>query len=58
VQPDGRVIKAGISYFNRSNTEAMPGAQLLVLFTEPMLDQRFSTLNTLLQQLAVHRILP
>ncbi|HEY9041754.1 MAG TPA: capsule biosynthesis GfcC family protein [Rheinheimera sp.] len=58
VQPDGRIIKAGISYFNRSNTEAMPGAQLLVLFTEPMLDQRFSTLNTLLQQLAVHRILP
>lgn len=58
VQPDGRILKAGVSYFNRSNTEAMPGAQLLVLFTEPMLDQRFSTLNTLLQQLAVHRILP
>jgi len=36
----------------------MPGAQLLVLFTEPVLDRRFSTLNTLLQQLAVHRILP
>ena len=58
VQPDGRIIKAGISYFNRSHAEAMPGAQLLVLFTEPVLDQRFSTLNTLLQQLAVHRILP
>lgn len=58
VQPDGRIIQTGISYFNRSHTEAMPGAQLLVLFAEPLLDERFSTLNTLLQQLAVHRILP
>lgn len=58
VQPDGRIVKAGISYWNDSHVEAMPGAQLLVLFAEPLLDNRFATLNALLQQLAVHRILP
>lgn len=58
VQPDGRIVKAGISYWNENHVEAMPGAQLLVLFAEPLLDKRFATLNTLLQQLAVHRILP
>ena len=58
VQPDGNVIIAGIASFNSKHVEAMPGAQLLVLFAEPMLDTRFATLNHLLQQLAVHRILP
>ncbi len=58
VQPDGRIVIAGISYWNSEHIEAMPGAQLLVLFKEPLFDQRFARLNTLLQQLAVHRILP
>lgn len=58
VQPDGQLIVAGIDSWNSQHIEAMPGAQLLVLFSEPMLDKRFATLNHLLQQLAVHRILP
>jgi hypothetical protein len=57
-QPDGRIVHAGISYWNSEHVEAMPGAQVLVLFAEPLFDQRFARLNTLLQQLAVHRILP
>ena len=58
VQPDGQLSVAGIDSWNSQHIEAMPGAQLLVLFSEPMLDKRFATLNHLLQQLAVHRILP
>ncbi|GAB2921981.1 capsule biosynthesis GfcC family protein [Rheinheimera gaetbuli] len=58
IQPDGRVIAAGISHWNHEHIEAMPGAQLLVLFAEPVLDGRFARLNALLQQLAAHRILP
>ncbi|MEH8015816.1 capsule biosynthesis GfcC family protein [Rheinheimera muenzenbergensis] len=58
VQPDGRIVIAGISSWNSQHVEAMPGAQLLVLFTQPLLDKRFARLNALLQQLAVHRILP
>ncbi|MEO3678862.1 capsule biosynthesis GfcC family protein [Rheinheimera sp. FR7-31] len=58
VQPDGRVIIAGTESWNSEHVEAMPGAQLLVLFAEPLLDKRFATLNNLLQQLAVHRIFP
>lgn len=58
IQPDGRIVAAGISHWNHEHIEAMPGAQLLVLFAEPLLDARFAKLNALLQQLAVHRILP
>lgn len=58
IQPDGRVIAAGIGHWNHEHIEAMPGAQLLVLFAEPLLDGRFARLNALLQQLAAHRILP
>ena len=58
VQPDGRIITAGIGHWNSEHIEAMPGAQLLVLFAEPLLDARFAQLNALLQQLAAHRILP
>jgi hypothetical protein len=58
VQADGRVISAGIAYWNRHLVEAMPGAQILLLFAEPITDNRFAQLNSMLQQLALHRILP
>lgn len=63
VQTNGQVQIAGVSYWNLEQIEAMPGAQLLVLFAPPLLDRltadsNITQLNTLLQQLAVYRILP
>lgn len=58
IQPDASVTYAGTEAWNADMTEAQPGAQLIVLFKQPIWDARFARLNQLIVEVAVDRILP
>ena len=58
LQPNGYILHAGSEYWNKDNTEAMPGAQLFIPFKTALLNSKFERLNQLLSELAIHRVLP
>ncbi|KKO46952.1 hypothetical protein WG68_03180 [Arsukibacterium ikkense] len=56
VQPDGKVIKAGVANWNQQHVELMPGAQLFVPFDSSLFGGEFAAINQLLVELAIHRV--
>lgn len=58
LQPDGKVKTAGVSYWNHTHTEAMPGAQLFIPLKSQLFNSQLEILNQGLLELAFHRVLP
>lgn len=56
IQADGRIIKAPIAYWNKAHQEAMPGSQLFIPFSEPLLQPEFAIINQQVTALALNRL--
>lgn len=57
VQPDGKVQTVGVSYWNRTHIEAMPGAQIFIPLQSRLFNSQLEILNQRLLELAIHRVL-
>lgn len=58
LQPDGKVQTAGAAYWNKTRTEAMPGAQIFIPLKSRLFNSQLEILNQRLLELAIHRVLP
>ncbi|MDR6984061.1 hypothetical protein J2X32_002703 [Rheinheimera pacifica] len=58
LQPNGKVQMAGVTYWNHTHIEAMPGAQLLIPLKSELFNSQLEILNQRLLELAIHRVLP
>ena len=56
MQPDGRIIKAGVAAWNQLHIEAMPGAQIFIPFASGWFGAEPEKLNQNLLALALHRV--
>jgi hypothetical protein len=56
LQPDGKILKTGVSYWNHQNTELMPGATIFIPFATEWFSKDTTSLNEKLLSLAVHRV--
>jgi hypothetical protein len=56
IKADGRVLKAGVAYWNKNHQEVMPGSQIFVPFRSDFFSSELSELNERIARLSVHRI--
>jgi hypothetical protein len=56
IQPDGRILNAGIQSWNWQHLEVMPGAMVYIPFAAGWFSADFSALNKHIPALAVHRM--
>ena len=56
IQPDGRIIKTPIAYWNKKHQEVMPGGQIFVPFKESILHPEFTLINQQIVALALNRL--
>ncbi|MDX1538527.1 capsule biosynthesis GfcC family protein [Arsukibacterium sp.] len=54
IQPDGRIIRAGVAAWNQQHLEAMPGAQVFIPFAESWFGADMNSLNKSILALALH----
>lgn len=56
IQPDGRIIRAGVAAWNQQHSEAMPGAQVFIPFADGWFGADLDSLNKSILALVLHRV--
>lgn len=57
IQPDGKIMKYGIAYWNRDCHQVMPGSQIFFPFKDSFFSKDLQKLNRLIAELASNRII-
>lgn len=57
ISPQGKISKQNIAYWGKTFNQIMPGSQIFVPLSESLLDTRYESLNRMIAELAVHRVL-